>query len=94
MKLSVRKKISLCTFLPISVLGCIIIILSITSLKSSIIHQVESSLRGTASATLAAYDQNSGSYLVAENGDIWKGGYNIPARKDYWIPLKRNLEWR
>ncbi|MDE7477304.1 MAG: methyl-accepting chemotaxis protein, partial [Lachnospiraceae bacterium] len=25
----------------------------------------------------AAYDQNSGSYLVAENGDIWKGGYNI-----------------
>ncbi len=77
MKLSVRKKISLCTFLPISVLGCIIIILSITSLKSSIIHQVESSLRGTASATLAAYDQNSGSYLVAENGDIWKGGYNI-----------------
>lgn len=35
------------------------------------------SLRGTAAATLAAYDQNSGFYLVAENGDIWKGGYNI-----------------
>lgn len=67
----------LCVFLPIGILGSIIIFLSATSLRNSIIRQVESSLRGTAAATLAAYDQNSGSYLVATNGDIWKGGYNI-----------------
>lgn len=77
MKLTIRKKMFLCAFLPISILGIIIVILSVTSLKASIINQVETSLRGTASATLAAYDQNSGSYTVAANGDIWKGGYNI-----------------
>lgn len=77
MRLTIRKKIFLCALLPISVLGIIIVILAVTSLRTSIIHQVENSLRGTASATLAAYDQNSGSYTVASNGDIWKGGYNI-----------------
>lgn len=77
MKLTIRKKMLLCAFLPISILGIIIVILAVTSLKTSIINQVESSLRGTASATLAAYDQNAGSYTVSENGEIWKGGYNI-----------------
>lgn len=77
MKLTIRKKMLLCAFLPILVLGIIIVTMAVTSLRESIIHQVESSLRGTASATLAAYDQNSGSYTMASNGDIWKGGYNI-----------------
>ena len=77
MKLTIRKKILLCALLPISILGIIIVMISVTSLRASIIRQVETSLRGTASATLAAYDQNSGSYTMAENGDIWKGGYNI-----------------
>lgn len=77
MKLTIRKKILLCALLPISILGIIIVMISVTSLRASIIRQVETSLKGTASATLAAYDQNSGSYTMAENGDIWKGGYNI-----------------
>lgn len=77
MKLTIRKKLLLCAFLPIGILGIIIIVIAGTSLRSSIIRQVENSLRGTAAATLAAYDQNSGFYLVAENGDVWKGGYNI-----------------
>lgn len=77
MKLTIRGKMLLCAFLPISVLGIIIVVMAATSLRYSIIDQVENSLRGTASATLAAYDQNSGSYTVADNGDIWKGGYNI-----------------
>lgn len=77
MRLSIRKKMLLCAFLPIGILGIIIVTMAVTSLKTSIIHQVENSLRGTAAATLAAYDQNSGSYTVSANGDIWKGGYNI-----------------
>lgn len=67
----------MCAFVPISILGTIICIMALTVLRASIINQVETSLRGTASATLAAYDQNSGSYTVSENGDVWKGGYNI-----------------
>lgn len=77
MKLTIKKKILLCALMPISILGIIIITLAVTSLSESIIHQVENSLRGTASATLAAYDQNSGSYSEMDNGDVWKGGYNI-----------------
>lgn len=77
MRLTIRKKLLLCSILPISVLGIIIVFMSLTFLRNSIINQVEHSLRGTAAATLAAYDQNSGTYLVAENGDVWKGGYNI-----------------
>ncbi|MDE7249710.1 MAG: methyl-accepting chemotaxis protein, partial [Lachnospiraceae bacterium] len=34
-------------------------------------------LKGTAAATLAAYDQNTGDYIESTNGDIWKGGYNV-----------------
>lgn len=77
MRLTIKKKMLLSALLPISILGIIIIILAVTSLRGSIINQVENSLRGTAAATLAAYDQNSGSYTVADNGDVWKGGYNI-----------------
>ncbi len=77
MKLTIRKKMLLCALLPISILGIFIVIIALTSLKVSIINEVESSLRGTASATLAAYDQNSGSYTETDKGEIWKGGYNI-----------------
>ena len=77
MKLTIRKKMLLCAFVPIITLGVIIVVMAATLLRGSIINQVENSLRGTASSTLAAYSQNSGSYTVSANGDIWKGGYNI-----------------
>ena len=77
MKMTIRKKILVCALFPVCILGIMIIIMAVTPLRASIISQVESSLRGTASATLAAYDQNSGSYTLSENGDVWKGGYNI-----------------
>ena len=73
MKLTIRKKILLCSLVPLLLLGAIIIILASTLVRSSIIDQVKNSLKGTSIATLAAYDQNAGSYLEAENGDIWKG---------------------
>lgn len=77
MRLTIRKKLLLCTLVPVCVLGGIIVFVAGTFLKDSIISQVEKSLQGTAVATLAAYDQNTGNYLQAENGDIWKGSYNI-----------------
>ena len=66
MKLTIRKKILLCSLLPLLLLGLIIIALASTIVKQSIIDQVENSLKGTAIATQAAYDQNAGSYLQAE----------------------------
>lgn len=77
MKLAIRKKILLCALVPVCLLGITVFVIANTFVKNSIIEQVESSLKGTAVATLAAYEQNSGSYLEATNGDIWKGSYNI-----------------
>lgn len=77
MKLTIRKKILLCALVPVCLLGITVFVIANTFVKNSIIEQVESSLKGTAVATLAAYDQNSGSYMEAANGDIWKGSYNI-----------------
>lgn len=77
MKLTLRKKITLSAILPLLLLGISVIIIAATIVKGSIINKVEESLKGTAIATQAAYDQNAGSYLKAENGAIWKGSYNI-----------------
>jgi methyl-accepting chemotaxis protein len=77
MKLTIRKKVLLCSLIPLLLLGGIILLIASTIVKGVIIDQVENSLKGTAIATQAAYDQNAGTYLQAENGDIWKGSYNI-----------------
>ncbi|MBO5293467.1 MAG: cache domain-containing protein [Lachnospiraceae bacterium] len=77
MKLTIRKKIFLCSLVPVCLLGAIVIFAAATFVRGSIIEQVKKSLQGTAVATLAAYDQNSGEYMEAENGAIWKGSYNI-----------------
>ena len=61
MKFTLRKKIILSAILPLLLLGASIIIIAATIVKGSIISKVEESLKGTAVATQAAYDQNAGS---------------------------------
>ena len=75
--MSLRKKIMLCALTPVCVLGIIIITIAATSLRHSIIGHVESALKGTAVAVVAAYDQNAGAYTKASNGSVWKGSYNV-----------------
>lgn len=77
MRLNLNKKILATAICPILIVGIVVIVISLTMVKSSLIDEVKNSLKGTAAATLAAYDQNSGEYMQAENGDVWKGGYNI-----------------
>lgn len=77
MRMDLKKKILSVAILPILLLGTVTIIITLTQTKKALINEVQDSLRGTAAATLAAYDQNAGNYLRAENGDVWKGGYNI-----------------
>lgn len=77
MKIDLKKKILSVAILPILLLGTVTIIITLTQVKNALVNEVKDSLRGTAAATLAAYNQNSGNYLRAENGDVWKGGYNI-----------------
>lgn len=77
MRIDLKKKILTVAILPILLLGMVTIIITVTMVKGALVDEIQESLKGTAAATLAAYDQNSGEYLRAENGDVWKGGYNI-----------------
>ena len=77
MRMDLKKKILSVAVLPILLLGIVTIIITLTQIKPSLINEVKDSLGGTAAATLAAYNQHSGSYMKTENGDVWKGGYNI-----------------
>ncbi|MGN0401634.1 MAG: methyl-accepting chemotaxis protein [Acetatifactor sp.] len=76
-RMTLKKKILVLNIFPLLLLGLMVIILSLTVIKQSLISEVETSLRSAATAALSAYDQNAGLYMEADNGDIWKGSYNI-----------------
>lgn len=58
--------------------------------KNSMMDETKDALKGTAAATLAAYDQNTGDYLETSNGDIWKGSYNISKSENLVDRIKDN----
>lgn len=72
-----KKKIMALSVFPLILMGIAIIILTMTSVRSEIEEDTESTLKGVAVAVSAAYEQNSGDYFETEDGDIWKGAYNI-----------------
>ncbi|MGN0414525.1 MAG: methyl-accepting chemotaxis protein [Agathobacter sp.] len=72
-----KKKIFSLIVLPVTALGAIVILIALTVVKGSLVEETQEALKSAATATLAAYDQNQGDYLKADNGDIWKGSYNI-----------------
>lgn len=72
-----KKKIFSLMVLPVLLLGVVVILISLTVVKGALVQEIEDALRSAATATFAAYDQNAGEYLEAQNGDIWKGSYNI-----------------
>lgn len=88
--MNLKKKILAVTIIPVLVLGIVSIILTVTMVKSSVMEQVEEALKGTASSTLAAYDQNAGDYIVTTSGDIWKGSYNVSKSENLVDRIKEN----
>ena len=75
--MSIQKKILSMTIGPVVLLGLLSIFFMLTTVRSSMMEEIEEGLKGTAAATLAAYDQNTGDYMESSNGDIWKGSFNI-----------------
>ena len=72
-----KKKIFSLMVLPVLLLGIVVILISLAVVKGALVQEIKDALRSAATATFAAYDQNAGEYLEAQNGDIWKGSYNI-----------------
>ena len=75
---------------PILTLGIISVIFTLTRVKSAMVNEIQDALKGTAAATLAAYDQNTGDYIQASNGDIWKGSYNVSKSESLVDGIKQN----
>lgn len=74
---SLRMKNLAMAIVPLLVLSVLVTLVMVVSMRSAIVHEVELSLKGTATVVKAAYEQNSGGYVQAEGGDIWKGRYDI-----------------
>ncbi|MCI8484259.1 MAG: methyl-accepting chemotaxis protein [Lachnospiraceae bacterium] len=72
-----RTKIMVLAIIPIFVVGILLAVVSFGQLYKTILAETENSLEAAAEAVSAAYNQNSGDYFQNDNGDVWKGGYNI-----------------
>ena len=88
--MNIKKKILAISIGPVLVLGIILLAFSVTMVKNSMLDEVKDALKGTAAATLAAYDQNTGDYMETSNGDIWKGSYNISKSESLVDRIKSN----
>ena len=88
--MNIKKKILAISIGPVLVLGIISLAFSVTMVKNSMLDEVKDALKGTAAATLAAYDQNTGDYMETSNGDIWKGSYNISKSESLVDRIKSN----
>lgn len=76
---------------PVVLLGLLSIFFMLTTVRSSMMEEIEEGLKGTAAATLAAYDQNTGDYMESSNGDIWKGSYNISRSESLVDRIRDNI---
>ena len=48
-----------------------------TVIKNTLLDKTKNELKATAEALSAAYNQNSGEYFQNDDGEIWKGTYNV-----------------
>lgn len=76
-RFDLKKKILMLGVLPVLVLGLMVIFIAQTIVRDSLLKEIKDALQSAATSTFAAYDQNSGDYIKTENGEIWKGSYNI-----------------
>ena len=88
--MNIKKKILMIAVGPVLMLGVISIFFISTQGRKAVISEIEEALKGTAAATLAAYDQNAGDYIQSTNGDIWKGSYNISKSESLVDKIKSN----
>ena len=88
--MNIKKKILAITISPVLILGIVSMLFIVTMVKNSLLDEIEDALKGTAAATLAAYDQNTGDYKQSTNGDIWKGSYNVSKSESLVDRIKSN----
>jgi len=77
MKLRLKGIILSIVFLPLIILGVIVAFVTSTRATALVQEELEASMKATAAAFAAAYDHMEGDYKVGEDGNIYKGDFNI-----------------
>ncbi len=72
-----KYKILCVALLPILVVCIAVIVINNTVIKNTLLDKTKNELKATAEALSAAYNQNSGEYFQNDDGEIWKGTYNV-----------------
>ena len=89
---SIQYKIMGITIIPLVFLGIVVSVIAQTLVKDAMINEVQNTLKSSAEAMYAAYNQNTGDYFEAKNGDIWKGGYNISQSSGLLDAFKKDAD--
>ena len=72
-----KYKILFVALLPILVVCIAVMVINNTFIKNTLLDKTKNELKATAEALSAAYNQNSGEYFQNDDGEIWKGTYNV-----------------
>ena len=72
-----KYKILFVALLPILVVWIAVMVINNTVIKNTLLDKTKNELKATAEALSAAYNQNSGEYFKNDDGEIWKGTYNV-----------------
>ena len=91
--MSIQKKILSMTIGPVVLLGLLSIFFMLTTVRSSMMEEIEEGLKGTAAATLAAYDQNTGDYMESIMATSGKAAIISPVLRAWWIGSGTIQEW-
>lgn len=72
-----KYKILFVALLPILVVCIAVMVINNTVIKNTLLDKTKNELKAMAEALSAAYNQNSGEYFKNDDGEIWKGTYNV-----------------
>lgn len=72
-----KYKILFVALLPILVVCIAVMVINNTVIKNTLLDKTKNELKATAEALSADYNQNSGEYFQNDDGEIWKGTYNV-----------------
>ena len=72
-----KYKILFVALLPILVVCIAVMVINNMVIKNTLLEKTKNELKATAEALSAAYNQNSGEYFQNDDGEIWKGTYNV-----------------
>ena len=72
-----KYKILFVALLPVLVVCIAVMVINNTVIKNTLLDKTKNELKATAEALSAAYNQNSGEYFQNDDGEIWKGTYNV-----------------